>query len=259
MDTSTANLHIRQRASQALAVVGFIALVGAGIWLAVYSTRFVPAVISRIGTAAVYLGSVFSPSETPNLSVVPTPVASTTISFGDASSTVPAKTPATTPPKRVPTTVGPETSRIYPMNGTGSTQTFSGLPDLITNIDAVGYFATSSMESSALRESFVASSTVPTGFRPAVHFTIKNIGTNATGVWRWSASIPTQSDSIQESQPQQSLNPTNSIEYWFGFDYLSANKGVDKMISITANFDHTVGESNTNNNSASAKVTILGN
>ena len=43
-----------------LAVVGFIALIGSGMWLAIYSTRYVPSVVTRLGSAAVYLGSVFN-------------------------------------------------------------------------------------------------------------------------------------------------------------------------------------------------------
>lgn len=237
-----------------LAIVGFIALVGATMWLAVYSTRFVPSVVSRIGTAAVYLGSVFTPSPAPSLSVVPT--ASTTIAFGEASSTLSTSTSTTTasapkaPVRPVEPTAGKQTTGAYQIAGATSTALY-GLPDFIVTINAVGYLATSSAGS------FVASSTVPNGGRPAVSFTIKNIGTNATGAWRFSASIPTQSAYIYQSQAQQSLNPGDSIDYTLGFD--QANKGANQMISITANFDHAVAESNINNDSASATLTILGN
>src|SRR3989344_3436924 len=60
MDTNHLHTHLhaqtRQAAINGLAVVGFIALVGAGIWFAVYSTRFVPTVVNNLGAAAVYLG-----------------------------------------------------------------------------------------------------------------------------------------------------------------------------------------------------------
>ncbi len=236
-----------------LAVTGFIALVTLGIWFAIYSTRFVPRVVDRIGLAAVYLGSVFTPSSEPSLSVVPT--ASTTIPFDEASSTISTSaeagstTAAQTTRTPLPTTAGDETHATYPLSGT-STPALSGLPDLITKINAVGYLATSSADS------FVASTTVPAGGRAAVSFTIKNIGTNATGPWRFSASIPTQTAYIFQSEPQQSLNPGDSIDYTLGFD--QANTGAGKTISVTANFDHAVTESNTDNNSASAQVTILG-
>lgn len=249
MNPYPTDVSTRQTAIHVLAVIGFIALVGAGMWLAVYSTRFVPSVVNRIGAAAVYLGSVFTPATGPSLSVVPTPTASTTISFGDVNSTVPVKMSTTTPAKRVPTTAGPETSGAYQIGTTTPSSRF-GLPDLIVTVGAIGYLATTSADS------FVASSTVPAGSRPAIRFTIRNVGTNVAGAWRFSASIPTQTAYIYQSQPQQSLNPGDSIDYTLGFD--NPIPGSEKMISVTANFDHVVAESNPNNNSASAKITILG-
>ena len=71
----------REAAVTTLAVVGFLALIAAGMWLAVYSARFVPGALSRIDSAAVELSSLFSPAPT-SLAIVP-PTASTTISFGD--------------------------------------------------------------------------------------------------------------------------------------------------------------------------------
>lgn len=246
----------RTTALYALATVGFITLIGGSLWLAAYSTRFVPGVVGRIGTAAVYLGSVFTPAPEPSLAVVPT-ATSTVISFGtEASSTISTSTIASkpvtqTPEKPAPKVTGTETSGTYPINGTSTPSTPSGLPDFIVIIKAVGYLATTSADS------FVASSTVPVGGRAAVSFSIKNVGTNVGGAWRFSASIPTQTAYIFESPSQQALNPGDSIDYTLGFD--QANKGADQTISITANFDHAVPESNPDNNSASAKITVLGN
>lgn len=233
-----------------LAVVGFVTLIGASMWLAAYSTRYVPGVVTRLGTAAVYLGSVFTPAPGASLSVVPT-ATSTVISFAEATSTADVDT-VTKPvaAKQVAPTAGQKTANTYQMNGATTTGALTGLPDLIVTINAVGYLTTTSADS------FVASSTVPAGSRAAVSFTIKNVGTNASGLWRFSASIPTQTFYLYQSQPQQSLNPGDSIDYTLGFD--QANRGASQTISITANFDRGVTESNTDNNSASAKVTILG-
>ncbi|MFA5998265.1 MAG: hypothetical protein WC814_02670 [Candidatus Paceibacterota bacterium] len=235
-----------------LAVVGFVALIGASMWLAVYSTRYVPDVAGRIGSAAVYLGSVFTPADEPTLSVVPTPVASTTIPFGEEGSSTEVSTTSPTAPAETKTapTAGKKTGGTYQIGGALATGVLSGLPDFVVTINAVGYLASNSAES------FVATSTVPADSRPAVKFTIKNIGTNVSGPWRWSASIPTQTAYLYQSQTQQTLGPGDSIDYTLGFD--QSNKGVDQMISITANFDRTVAESSTDNNSASAKVTVLG-
>lgn len=237
----------RQAAINGLAVVGFVALVAAGIWLAVYSTRFVPTAVNDIGAAAVYLGSVLTPTDDTSLSVAP--ATSTTISFGNESSTPTTITIPISSNQIIAQTAGEKTSGAYQIGG-APTSVLSGLPDLVVNISAIGYLATTSADS------FVASSTVPSDSRPAVRFTIKNIGTNRSGEWRFSASIPTQTSYIYQSLPQQSLNPGDSIDYTLGFDQPIA--GADKMISVTANFERTIGESNMNNNSASAKLTILG-
>ena len=232
-----------------LAAVGFIALIAGSMWLAVYSTRYVPGVVNRLGSAAVYLGSVFIHGEESSLSVVPT--ASTTIPFGPATSTGTTATLAMpAAPKKSTPILGTRTDTTYQIGGATTTGAFSGLPDLVVHINAVGYLATSSASS------FVASTTVPSGSRPAVNFTIQNIGTNKSGPWRFSANIPTQTNFLFLSQPQQSLAPGDSIDYTLGFD--QANKGTDKLITIIANFDHTLGESNTNNNTASTSLNIIG-
>lgn len=253
MDEQILTVQNRRAVLNTLAVIGFVALIGGVLWLAAYSTRFVPSVVGRIGSAAVYLGTVFVPSPEPMLSVVPFPTASTTVPFPDAATSTVMKPTPTQPvvekPKPVTPTPGPAASSTYPINGSTPTTPY-GLPDFIVVIKNVGYLATSSADS------FIASSTVPVGSRPAVSFSIKNVGTNVAGMWRFSASIPTQSAYIFQSQPQQALAPGDSIDYTLGFD--QANKGAGQTISITANFDHVIGESNPNNNSASTVITILG-
>lgn len=258
-NNNTYNFPVRQSAVNGLAVVGFVALIIVGISLAVYSTRFVPTVVSRVGSAAVYLGSVFNPApDEPALSVVSTPTASTTISFGTASSTVSTSTTTTTsvtttlapaPTKIIPTTAGPSTNNTYQIGSGPATVSPYGLPDLAVTITAVGYLTTNSSDS------FVTASTVPSSNRPAVKFTIKNMGTNWTGTWRFNASIPTRTSYVFESGAQQSLAPGESIDYTLGFD--QANSGSDKMISITANFDSAAADSNPNNNNITAFFTIL--
>lgn len=251
MNMSGIDTPERKAAVYGLAVVGFIALMGAGIWLAFYSTRFVPDVANRIGSAAVFLGSLFTPA--PTLTVVPTPTASTTISFGPTSTSPTATTSASasgsTQPKTTSTSAGTKTGGTYVLGSGGIPAAFYGLPDLVVSIDAVGYLTSTSTDS------FVAGSVVSANNRPAVKFTVRNIGTNATGLWRFSASIPTVGFYVYRSLPQQSLNPGDSIEYTLGFD--QANRGPNQMISITANFERTVTESTMNNNSASAQVTVL--
>ena len=236
-----------------LAVFGFIALITTGIWLAIYSARFVPATVGSLSAAAISLSQVFSPARAPSLSVVPlaSSTLSTTISFGESSSPI---TPTTTVPATAkpsaPQIPGQKTGETFPMSGGIAPAVLSGLPDLTVHIDGVGYLASSSADS------FVAAGTVPVPSRPAVKFTITNIGKNVAGPWRWSAMIPTQSSYLYQSQLQQPLNPGDSIEYTLGFD--QANRGSGQLITVTANFDRAVSESDLNNNTATASVTILG-
>lgn len=258
MDVSANRFSQNRSAINALATVGFVALMALSMWLAVYSTRYIPSFINRVGSAAVYLGSVFIPSPKPSLSVVPTSNP-TIIYFGEASSTISrvattSKVAISIPSKQIRPTAGTKTNNAYQIGSTtvAMSSAQNGLPDFIVRINAIGYLATSSAES------FIASSTVPSGNRPAIRFTIKNIGRGATGQWRFSASIPTQSAYVYQSQLQQSLNSEgDSIDYTLGFD--QANKGAGQTISITANFDNSIAESSTNNNTASTTITILGN
>lgn len=245
MNEQAAEAPNREVFVNTLAIAGFVALIGGGMWLAIYSTRYVPSVVGRVGTAAVYLGSVFTPAPKPSLTVVPADP--DTLSFEEASSTAATSTVATSA-AAAPTPTLP----VAPAAGkrTTSAVALDGLPDLAVKINAIGYLATSSADS------FVASSTVPVGARPAVHFTIKNIGVNVTGAWHFSASIPTQTAYVYASPAQQVLAPGDSIEYTMGFDQTVA--GANQNIVITANPDRAFTESILSNNTATTTVTVLG-
>lgn len=256
MPDAGASTPHRAKVVHTLAVVGFIALIGASMWLAFYSTRYVPDVVGRLGSAAVYLGSVFASESEPSLSIVPTPETPTVISFGEASQI----TSTTTTVSNAVTAASAKSSRsISPTIGTTKTYQLGttttrvvgyGLPDLVTRIDAVGYLTSTSTDS------FVASSTVPSGYRPAAKFTIRNIGTNWTGIYRFSIVVPTQSSWLVQSDPQPSLAPEDERSWIISFT--EANKGANQLISVTANFDNSVAESSAANNTASASLTILG-
>lgn len=249
MNTETAASPERPAATSGLAVVGFVALIIAGLWLALYSTRFVPGVVNRIGSAAVYLGSVFSPAPGSTVSVVPTPAASTTIPFG-TTGTTPTTSTTVTPTKtsaKPKPVAGVGTNTTTYEIGTTKAAALSGLADLAVTIDTTGYLT------SASTSSFVASTTVPHGDNAAVRFTIKNVGTNWSGTWTFSASVPTYPTYTYTSQPQQSLAPGDSIDYTLGFN--QAISGTSKVITVTIN--PGVSDSNKSNNSAAAAETIL--
>ncbi len=240
-----------------LAAVGFLALVALGIWLAIYSSRFIPQVVESVGSAATSLSSVFRAAE-PTLTVVPngtsTPSTDITTESQPSVSTVATTTSSSEKPRALPTpSRGQQTGAVFPISTTTkSINTLYGLPDLVTTITATGYL------SSATTTSFTASSTVPAGMRPAVKFVVKNIGTNSTPTsWHFSASIPTSNSYVFYSPNQPSLNPGDSVEYTLGFD--QAAPGVNRSISIIADSITAIAESNENNNSAIASLTILAN
>ncbi len=248
MNTLSTETPSRRAAVAAFALVGFITVLGAGMWLAVYSARYVPVAVSRLGAAAVSLGSIFVPATPPGLSVVPN--ATTTLPFPATTKSAKAtSTPKTAAPQAVTPSAGKETSSVTQIGGTTAAPSLTGLPDLATTITATGYLATSSATS------FIATSTIPKGARPAVRFTIKNIGTNATGAWNFSAKIPTATNYLYFSPTQQSLNPGDSVDYTLGFD--QALPG-NQTITITANASNAVKESDQSNDTATATVTIVG-
>ena len=72
MNDTSVRVPARQAAANGLAIVGFIALIALGLFLAVSASRFVPGIVNGLGSAAVYLGSVFTPGS-------PAPVVSTSM------------------------------------------------------------------------------------------------------------------------------------------------------------------------------------
>lgn len=227
----------RQAAINGLAVVGFVALVVAGIALSVYSTRFVPTVVNRIGAAAVYLGEIFNPSPDGGLSVVPSPTASTTIPFG---TTTPSSTPKTGGESVAPAT--PKKPAPVQSVETAAPALY-GRPDLQITVRAIGYLATSGQF-----DSFVPSASVPEGKQSAVEFTVRNIGTNISGTWRLSS----EPELALSHTEQRSLLPNEQRNFVI---YLDRVRKSSQPLTITI-LSQAVLESNTENNSISLTFTL---
>src|SRR5262249_45873681 len=138
--THTASQEVVMRA---LSIAGFLALVALGIWLAIYSSRFVPTAVNRLGTAAVSLASIFQSAPSPFLSST---LGTTTLPFGDSSST-PETIPPTSSNESSSVTPGPKSSTTTQISGTSGTTTPYGLPDLAVSITAIGYLTTNSTDS----------------------------------------------------------------------------------------------------------------
>ncbi len=242
----------RMAALHGLAVVGFITLIVLGIMLAIYSARFVPMAVSRVGSAAVYLSQVFTPASKSDLQVVPqVPFDTNGVVSTSTATTTDNSTTVISPllgnkPAPVANTPGPKTTTTINPGG-ASTAPLSGLPDLAVTITQTGYLTGPSTDD------FVAGNTVPTGTNPAVKFSITNVGTNVSGTWNFSANLPTSNSFTYTSNPQQSLRPGERIDFTLGFNQA---QGGNRTITITADPSNQIVESNEGNNSAAQSITI---
>jgi hypothetical protein len=249
--TTTINRNPNRTAAvNALALVGFIALLIIGIGLAIYSVRFVPSVASRFSSAAVSLSSIFKKNEDPALQVV---TATTTLPF--EAPVVVATTTATstevattsTPVKHTGTSGGGQSTTVTTVVTTPVAP--YGNPDLAVTITDTGYLA-----SNGDTNTFVHATTVPLGKTGAVKFTVTNVGTNVSGGWNFNVVVPTSPSQNFNSGNQNSLAPGDSIDYTLGFDRGSA--GTNRIITVTLDPNNNVIESNEGNNVASRSVDI---
>ena len=260
MNTGTTT-PARQAALTGLAVIGFIALVVLGLWLAVYAARSIPVIGDGIGAAATYIGAMFTPEPEPGLAVVPS--ASTTIPFGGTASSTPAATstsasPATGAP--VPTTPRPAApapiyyrtvQTTYPTPGSTAIEvprTYSGLPDLIISSISVGYIDSDG--------DFVADSSIRRNQELAAEILVVNTGTNKTGSWKIKVTVPTEdSRTSSETDTMQSLEPNQPLPITLILSRGDPRVGTNQ-ITVVVDSDKDVAESNENNNTDSASITV---
>jgi hypothetical protein len=254
METTTTTSYTRHTgrmaAIQGLAVVGFITLIVLGILLAIYSARFVPAAVSRVGSAAVELSQVFVPAHKSDLTVVPQIPFDTNGVVSTSTTTTTATTTVVTSPllannPPVANTAGPKTTTV--VNGGVSTAPLYGQPDLAVTITDVGYLTSDNTDT------FISSATVPSGYNAAVKFTVRNAGTNVSGNWVFNANLPTNSSYTYNSNSQQSLRPGERIDFTLGFD--RAQNGV-RTITVTVDPNNQISESSEGNNSAAHVISV---
>ncbi|PIR86426.1 hypothetical protein COU13_00985 [Candidatus Kaiserbacteria bacterium CG10_big_fil_rev_8_21_14_0_10_43_70] len=127
-----------------------------------------------------------------------------TVSLGNLGSTGPEPSQPTSPTPSTPYPVTPNLS--IPTTPTN-------LPDLSVRILGVGSINPNT-------RTFVPQSTLNASDIGAVRFEIINSGNKASGVWGFSASLPTNPSFKYTSERQRSLNPGDRIEYTIQFDQL---------------------------------------
>ena len=246
---TTTETPAKKAAVIALATVGFVALLLIGVTLAIYSARYVPLAISRITNGS-------SNTNNPNsLAVVSS---SSTIPFANDGSDVLTATTTTTalmPPgssmtagvSNAPVTQG-YTPPVQTTPAAPKHVAPYGLPDLSVSIIATGYLSGPSTAS------FVPANIIPPGARPAVEFSVADVGTNVTGPWNFLAHIPSINDTVFNSPIEPSLNPGDHTVFTLGFN--EAIPGQSQPINITVDPNNQIQESSKANNSATASVTI---
>ncbi len=249
-----------QIALKSLAVIGFIALIIAGILLAIYTARFMPSITGAFESGTAYMSGILLPQPQKNkLTVIP----QTTVSSDNAvaTSTKKLSTKTVNKPTIANNTNKPIswraekkiTNQLYPTGGqtVATTTSYYGLPDLATTITAVGYLTGTSTDN------FIASNTIPAHAQVAVKFRVINQGTNVTGRWSLEIHIPTELNSIYQSKMIQSLLPGQPEDFIVHFT--NAIAGTNKKITVTVDPKNQIKESNKKNNSATVGITILGN
>lgn len=240
----------RRAAVNGLAIVGFIALVFIGITIAIYAARGIPETASRLGAANVYLSTLFGGGDDAELEVVPeeipfeenneTPAPSLPIEEPTAPETPQTPANPTTPSR-------PATPIVTAIPVPGTPAPLYGKADLSVRLLERGYLK------SADTDSFVKSSTVPDGKRPAVRFRVTNIGTNETGTWVFTAKLPTKPAYTYKSRKQQNLKPNQYADYTLGYD---RPKDGDNDIVIKLDTEDDVNESNERNNTLTIEVEV---
>ncbi len=248
-DTRTQNPS-RRAALNALALVGFIALIIIGIMLAVYAVRYVPKLVSDLG-ASVSLSSLFhdggdqnaalevvtSTSTLPIIGAVPATTTASADSGKDAGTSASSPAGAGTVSTYTVTTVTQAPAAPY------------GDPDLYVAITGVGY-----LRDDGETDTFVSSNRIPDNRDGAVKFTVTNTGTNVTGRWKFEVDIPSSPSQTFTSPYQDSLKPGDSIDFVLGFE--DGREGDNRKITVTADPDDKIDESNERNNDASRTIDI---
>jgi len=89
----------------------------------------------------------------------------------------------------------------------------------------------------------------------AVRFTVKNIGGEPTGSWKYTiTNLPYKNDDEYESETQSSLRPGESVEIIIGFD--GVDEG-DYKIKIEVDSDDDVDEESESNNTKSEDLEVV--
>jgi CARDB len=232
-DTGTPDT--KKAAMNGLAIVGFGALIIAGIFLAIYAARYVPETLSRLSSAVILSSDNATTTDEENTDEE-TPVVVTDNNDEEEVDDTP-----TTPVVTTPSTGGPLIVPVTPRVTSNQPQLY-GLPDLAIINAEVGYMRGST---------FVEDDEVPNNRDAAVKFSVRNIGTNAAASWRVQVDVENE-DTVTGTggylMPNGTQNFTVRIE--------NPEEGENIEIEIDVDYQNNLNESNERNNDETLDIDI---
>ncbi len=217
-----------------LAIVGFVALILGGVFLAIYAASYVPQALSRLTGAVILSNEQPTNTETPTETETPTPetpvVTPTTDTTDDEEVTT--DTPRTGGPLLTP----------QPPRVIYSGPQLYGLPDLALVNVRTGYMRGST---------FVEDNDVPNNRDAAVRFTVQNIGTNTVSDFRIKIEVENEDDAIGVG----GLLYPNGTQL-FTLRITNPEEGEELDIDIDVDYQNRIAETNERNNDKSVSVDV---
>ena len=236
--TTEEGVQTKKAAMNGLAVVGFGALIIAGIFLAIYAARYVPETLSRLSSAVILSsdeGTTTNEEEPADETPASTDDEEEPVKEDSSTDEEPAK--PTTPSTGGPQVVAPQVPRYY----TNQPQLY-GLADLVIVNEKIGYMRGST---------FVEDNEAPDNRDVAVRFSVQNLGTNIANGWRVRIDVEGERPVTGNGG---SLMP-NGIQ---NFTVLIENpeEGENLEVEIEADYEDDLNESNERNNDETLDIDI---
>lgn len=191
-----------------------------------------------------YLGNISITVTNPNIATASTTATSTVSNeTTQATSTPNVQTPATTtvavrPPQVSQPTVQPARRVSNPL----------GKADLSVQITATGILNTSSA-------GLVPATIISQGQRGALRFIVTNNGDKNTGVWSFTATLPSNTNPTYTAYNLPNLGPGDSVIYTLGFENIGTTASNSATISVDPS--NQIVESRENNNTANVTYSII--
>lgn len=234
-ETPTTTEATRKAAMNGLAIVGFGALIIAGIFLAIYAARYVPQTLSRLSGAVILssdTGTTTNETDTADTSTTDTTTDRPVVEEKPETPAAPTKPPVTGGPLIVP-----QTPRVV-----SNQPQLYGRADLTIINAEIGYMRGST---------FVEDNEAPSNRDVAVRFTIKNSGTNAAGSWRVRVDVEGErpvTGSGGYLMPGGTQNFNVRIE--------NPEEGENLRVKIEADYQDDLDESNERNNNKTLDIDV---